>query len=104
MVGDDTQAEVVVRKGGGASEWAAQGVRANTVSPGTTYFEGGIWNQIKDSDPEMYQMALDLNPTGRMGTPQEMANTAVFLASPAASFISGTNLVVDGALTRGVQF
>lgn len=39
-----------------------------------------------------------------MGTPQEMANAAVFLASPAASFISGTNLVVDGALTRGVQF
>ena len=48
-------------------------------------------------------MALDLNPTGRMATPQEIANAAVFLASPAASFISGTNLVVDGALTRGVQ-
>jgi 3-oxoacyl-[acyl-carrier protein] reductase len=39
-----------------------------------------------------------------MGTPQEMANAAVFLASPVASFITGTNLVVDGALTRGVQF
>ena len=86
-----------------AQKLAGQGVRANTVSPGTTYFEGGIWNQIKDGDPDLYQMALDLNPTGRMGTPQEMANAAVFLASPAASFISGTNLVVDGALTRGVQ-
>jgi 3-oxoacyl-[acyl-carrier protein] reductase len=39
-----------------------------------------------------------------MGTPQEMANAVVFLCSPAASFITGTNLVVDGALTRGVQF
>ena len=87
-----------------AQKYAAHGVRANTVSPGTTYFDGGIWNQIRDDDPALYQMALDLNPTGRMGTPQEMANAAVFLASPAASFISGANLVVDGALTRGVQF
>ena len=39
-----------------------------------------------------------------MGTPIEVARAVVFLASPAASFITGTNLVVDGALTRGVQF
>ncbi len=48
-------------------------------------------------------MALDMNPTGCMGTPQEMANAVAFLASPAASFVTGTNLVVDGALTKGVQ-
>jgi 3-oxoacyl-[acyl-carrier protein] reductase len=83
---------------------AGKGIRANTVSPGNTYFDGGIWNQIKDGNPELYKTALALNPTGRMGTPQEMANATVFLASPAASFITGTNLVVDGALTRGVQF
>ena len=83
---------------------AGKGIRANTVSPGNTYFEGGVWNSIKDGNPALYKTALDLNPTGRMGTPQEMANAAVFLASPAASFITGTNLVVDGALTRGVQF
>jgi 3-oxoacyl-[acyl-carrier protein] reductase len=83
---------------------AGKGIRANSVSPGNTYFEGGVWQQIENGNPALYQMALGLNPTGRMGTPQEMANAAVFLASPAASFISGTNLVVDGALTKGVQF
>jgi 3-oxoacyl-[acyl-carrier protein] reductase len=82
---------------------AGKGVRANSVSPGNTYFEGGVWNKIKDGNPELYRTALGMNPTGRMGTPQEMANAAVFLASPAASFITGTNLVVDGALTKGVQ-
>ena len=87
-----------------AYQLAGKGIRANTVSPGNTYFEGGVWHKIKDGNPELYKTALDLNPTGRMGTPQEMANAVVFLASPAASFITGTNLVVDGALTRGVQF
>jgi NAD(P)-dependent dehydrogenase (short-subunit alcohol dehydrogenase family) len=87
-----------------AYQLAGKGIRANSVSPGNTYFEGGVWHKIKDGNPELYQTALGLNPTGRMGTPQEMANAAVFLASPVASFITGTNLVVDGALTRGVQF
>jgi 3-oxoacyl-[acyl-carrier protein] reductase len=87
-----------------ANQLAAKGIRANSVSPGNTYFEGGVWNTIKDGNPELYKTALALNPTGRMGTPQEMANAVVFLASHAASFITGTNLVVDGALTRGVQF
>ncbi|GAC1536429.1 MAG: hypothetical protein NVS2B4_16780 [Ramlibacter sp.] len=73
------------------------------MSPGNTYFDGGVWQQIEQGNPKLYAEALALNPTGRMGTPQEMANAAVFLASPAASFITGTNLVVDGALTRGVQ-
>ena len=62
-----------------------------------------MWEQIEHGDPKFFGEALALNPTGRMGTPQEMANAVVFLASPAASFITGTNLVVDGALTRGVQ-
>jgi 3-oxoacyl-[acyl-carrier protein] reductase len=83
---------------------AGKGVRANSVSPGNTYFPGGVWNQIEHGNPELYKTALAMNPTGRMGTPQEMANAVAFLASPAASFVTGTNLVVDGALTKGVQF
>ncbi|MEO8157580.1 MAG: SDR family NAD(P)-dependent oxidoreductase [Betaproteobacteria bacterium] len=87
-----------------AFQLAAKGIRANSVSPGNTYFEGGVWNQIKDGNPKLYAEAMALNPTGRMGTPQEMANAVAFIASPAASFVTGTNLVVDGALTRGVQY
>lgn len=87
-----------------AYQLASKGIRANTVSPGNTYFPGGVWEQIEHGNPELFKTALALNPTGRMGTPQEMANAVVFLASPAASFVTGTNLVVDGALTRGVQF
>lgn len=82
---------------------AGKGIRANTVSPGNTYFPGGVWNQIETGNPELFAAALGLNPTGRMGTPQEMANAVAFIASPRASFITGANLVVDGALTKGVQ-
>jgi NAD(P)-dependent dehydrogenase (short-subunit alcohol dehydrogenase family) len=82
---------------------AAEGIRANTVSPGNTYFPGGVWPTIEQNDPALFKSALALNPTGRMATPEEIANAVVFLSSTAASFISGTNLVVDGALTRGVQ-
>jgi len=83
---------------------AGRAVRANTVSPGNTYFPGGVWPSIEQNDPELFETALGLNPTGRMATPREVANAVVFLSSSAASFIIGTNLVVDGALTRGVQF
>ena len=79
-------------------------VRANTVSPGNVYFEGGVWQNIERNDPEFFAKALALNPTGRMCTDEEVAYAVTMLASPRASFISGTNLVVDGALTRGVQF
>jgi len=97
------KAAIVHYTQGLAYHLAGKPIRANTVSPGNTYFAGGVWEQIEHGNPELYKLALSLNPTGRMGTPQEMANAAVFLASPAASFISGTNLVVDGALTKGVQ-
>ncbi len=86
-----------------AYKLAPQGIRANSVSPGNTYFEGGIWDQIETGNPELFATALGLNPTGRMATPEEIARGIVFLASPASSFTSGTNLVIDGALTKGVQ-
>ena len=86
-----------------AYQLASRGIRANTVSPGNVYFEGGVWDWIEHNNPKLYAEALALNPTGRMANPQEIANAVAFVVSPAASFVSGTNLVVDGALTRGVQ-
>lgn len=86
-----------------ALQLAEKGIRANTVSPGNTYFDGGVWQSIEVGNPELYDMAVGLNPTGHMGTPEEIAGPVVFLASRVARRISGTNLVVDGALTRGIQ-
>ena len=54
--------------------------------------------------PDLFKSAMALNPTGRMATPEEIGKGIVFLASPASSFTMGTNLVIDGALTKGVQF
>jgi 3-oxoacyl-[acyl-carrier protein] reductase len=98
------KAAVIHYTHGLACNLAGKGIRANSVSPGNIYFAGGVWNQIEVGNPDLFKAALALNPTGRMGTAQETANAAVFLASPAASFITGTNLVVDGALTKGVQY
>jgi 3-oxoacyl-[acyl-carrier protein] reductase len=86
-----------------AMQLASKGIRANTVSPGNTYFEGGVWESIETGNPDLFKMAVELNPTGQMGTPQEIAEPVVFLASRRARRVSGTNLVVDGALTRGIQ-
>ncbi|MFB9265036.1 SDR family NAD(P)-dependent oxidoreductase [Bradyrhizobium erythrophlei] len=80
----------------------ANGIRVNAVSPGNTYFEGGIWQNIEKGMPDLFKSAMALNPTGRMGTAQEVAAGVVFLASPVASRISGTNLIIDGALTKAV--
>jgi 3-oxoacyl-[acyl-carrier protein] reductase len=89
---------------GMARTLAPEGIRVNAVSPGNVYFEDGIWGRMERERPEFFAGMLAANPMGRMGTPEEVANAAVFLASPAASFITGTNLIVDGALTQGVQF
>lgn len=97
------KAAIVHYTQGLAYHLASKKIRANSVSPGNTYFPGGVWSQIEVGNPELFKQALAMNPTGRMATPQEIANAVVFLASPAASFITGTNLVVDGALTKGVQ-
>lgn len=85
-----------------ASQLAPAGIRVNVVSPGTIYIEDGVWGGAKRENPEFFEQALSWNPMGRMGTPEEVARAIAFLASPASSFTTGANLVVDGALTKGV--
>jgi 3-oxoacyl-[acyl-carrier protein] reductase len=87
-----------------ASELAGKHIRVNTVSPGNIYFEGGVWPHIERTMPDLFKKAFDLNPWGRMGKPEEIAKAAAFLASPVSSFTTGANLVIDGALTRRVQY
>lgn len=87
-----------------ARELASRKVRVNTVSPGLVYFEGGIWEKLKSVMPDRYESAIARSPSGRMATPEEVADATVFLASPRSSFTSGATLTIDGALTLGVQF
>lgn len=87
-----------------ARSLAGRGVRANMVSPGNVYFKGGVWNGVEEKNPALFRETLSRNPMGRMGRPEEVADAVVFLASPRAGFITGTNLIIDGALTQRVQF
>ena len=86
-----------------ALECAGRGVRANVVSPGTTYFPDGLWQGIERGNPEPPPRPWEgTRPAGWAGR-REMATAVVFLASPASSFTTGAHLVVDGAFTRGIQ-
>ena len=83
---------------------APQGIRVNTVSPGPIFFEGGNWEMIKNAMPKIYEAALAQCAIGRMGEPEEVARVVTFLASPAASLITGANIVADGGFTKRVSF
>lgn len=78
--------------------YAAKGVRANCVAPGPIYFKGGTWDVNRREQPEIYAHVMARCPFGRMGTPEEVANVTLFLASDAASWVTGQTIAVDGAL------
>lgn len=83
---------------------AKDGVRANSVSPGNIYLKEGFWGDIERGQPEFFAKVKADNPTGRLGTPEEVADAVLFLASERATFVNGANLLVDGAVSPGVQF
>jgi len=84
--------------------WAGKGIRVNMVSPGPISYPGGNWEGIKAMMPDLYTATLAQIPIGRMGSPKDVANAIAFIASPAASYITGTNVVIDGGFTKRVQF
>lgn len=87
-----------------ALKHASDGIRVNTVSPGNVYFEDGLWGKIEREQPGIFAQFIAANPTGRMGSPAEIASATVFLASPVSSFTTGANFLIDGGLSKGVQF
>jgi 3-oxoacyl-[acyl-carrier protein] reductase len=86
-----------------ARKLASDNVRVNVIAPGNVYFEGGSWDEkIQQDKKRVDEIIKSTVPMNRFATPQEIADSAVFLCSDRASFITGTTLVVDGGQTVGV--
>jgi 3-oxoacyl-[acyl-carrier protein] reductase len=98
------KAAVIQYSGALSQDLAPKGIRVNTVSPGPIFIEGGAWDNIKQNMTPFYDATLADIPIGRMGKAEEIADQIVFLASPRGAFTTGTNIVIDGGLTKRIQF
>ena len=81
-----------------------KGIRVNAISPGPVMAKDGPWEKMAKDMPEWVEEQRLKIPLKRFGTPQEIANVAVFLASPLSSFLTGGNILVDGGIHIGTQF
>src|SRR5262245_23740515 len=80
---------------------ASKKIRVNAIAPGSIEFPGGMWEKRKTLDPNLYNAILRSIPWGRLGTPEEVANAALFLCSDAATWVTGQTLTVDGGQYLG---
>jgi 3-oxoacyl-[acyl-carrier protein] reductase len=80
---------------------APQKIRVNSVAPGSIEFPGGLWEQAKHHNPDLYGAVLKTIPGGRMGKTEEVADVVAFLASDRASWVTGACIVVDGGQHKG---
>jgi 3-oxoacyl-[acyl-carrier protein] reductase len=87
-----------------AQQHAPEGIRVNCVLPGPIDTPDGPWPYIKANMPELYEGTLKQIPMGRMCSGEEIGRAIAFVASPACKFMTGASLVVDGGLTKRVQF
>ena len=87
-----------------ASQLAKSNIRVNAVSPGPILFPGGFWDQVGQANPAMLERAAQLPAMGRLGTDEEVAKVTVFLASPAASYVTGSNVRIDGGALKTANF
>jgi 3-oxoacyl-[acyl-carrier protein] reductase len=79
---------------------APKKIRVNAIAPGSIEFEGGVWERVRANNPQRYQDTIARIPWGRMGTAEEVADVAVFLASERARWVTGACIAVDGAQHR----
>ncbi|MDA8911964.1 SDR family oxidoreductase [Pseudomonadales bacterium] len=87
-----------------SQELGAKGIRVNAISPGPVFIEGGSWDKIKQGMTAFYDSTLATIPLGRMGTAEEIAAQAALLISPLGGFTTGTNVVIDGGMTKRIQY
>ena len=80
---------------------ATQKIRVNSVAPGSVYFAGGFWEQVENSNPDLFNAVLSTIPWQRMGKPEEVADVVAFLVSQRASWVTGACVVVDGGQHKG---
>jgi 3-oxoacyl-[acyl-carrier protein] reductase len=86
-----------------AHQLAPDNIRVNSVAPGSISFPGGSWWKRQQDDPEgIAEFVRRELPFGRFGRADEVGNVVAFLASPAASWISGASIVVDGGQSRSL--